>query len=112
MAGEFKATCRPRAQTDPKLVRTGNALFRAITAGVFPLFGVAFYRRLGLGGGCTLLAGLSILMIPLLYVRTGVINRLNVPTTDIFHLPFSYSSSVALDSELAQSGRRTKPEPG
>ncbi|ORY73238.1 major facilitator superfamily domain-containing protein [Leucosporidium creatinivorum] len=49
-------------------ILAGNALFRAITAGVFPLFGVAFYRRLGLGGGCTFLAGLSTLMIPLLYL--------------------------------------------
>lgn len=54
--------------------QTGNALFRAITAGVFPLFGVAFYRRLGLGGGCSFLAGLSILMIPLLYASRALIS--------------------------------------
>lgn len=45
----------------------GNDLFRSSFASVFPLFGRAFFTRLGLGGGSSLLAGLSILMIPLLY---------------------------------------------
>ncbi|ORY73242.1 putative caffeine resistance protein [Leucosporidium creatinivorum] len=44
----------------------GNDLFRSTFASVFPLFGAAFFKRLGLGGGSSLLAGLNILMIPLL----------------------------------------------
>ncbi|BGP14694.1 hypothetical protein JCM10213_006226 [Rhodosporidiobolus nylandii] len=48
-------------------VLAGNDLFRSVFASVFPLFGAKLFRRLGLGGGCSLLAGLSILMIPLLY---------------------------------------------
>ncbi|KAL8286804.1 hypothetical protein RQP46_004332 [Phenoliferia psychrophenolica] len=46
----------------------GNDLFRSTVASFFPLFGHAFYRRLGVGGGCSLLAGISILMIPVTYV--------------------------------------------
>lgn len=49
-------------------ILAGNDLFRSSIASVFPLFGHAFFVRLGLGGGSSLLAGLSILMIPLLYV--------------------------------------------
>ncbi|KAK4053478.1 hypothetical protein OIV83_001645 [Microbotryomycetes sp. JL201] len=41
----------------------GNALFRSEQAGAFPLFGRVFYERLTIGGGCSLLAGLSLLMI-------------------------------------------------
>jgi DHA1 family multidrug resistance protein-like MFS transporter len=48
----------------------GNALFRSVFASVFPLFGADFFHsRLGLGGGSSLLAGISILMIPALWVR-------------------------------------------
>ncbi|KAI5481913.1 MFS transporter, DHA1 family, multidrug resistance protein [Pseudohyphozyma bogoriensis] len=45
----------------------GNDLFRSTIASFFPLFGRAFFDHLGLGGGSSLLAGLSILMIPVLY---------------------------------------------
>ncbi|KAI5477203.1 MFS transporter, DHA1 family, multidrug resistance protein [Pseudohyphozyma bogoriensis] len=45
----------------------GNDLFRSTIASFFPLFGKAFFDKLGLGGGSSLLAGLSILMIPVLY---------------------------------------------
>ncbi|KAJ7642040.1 putative caffeine resistance protein [Roridomyces roridus] len=40
-------------------VLTGNVLFRASIASVFPLFGRGFFHNLGLGGGSGLLAGLS-----------------------------------------------------
>ncbi|KAM0752445.1 putative caffeine resistance protein [Meredithblackwellia eburnea MCA 4105] len=46
----------------------GNDLFRSTLASFFPLFGRALFVRLGLGGGSSLLAGLSVLMIPLLYL--------------------------------------------
>ncbi|ORY74280.1 putative caffeine resistance protein [Leucosporidium creatinivorum] len=49
-------------------ILAGNDLFRSTFASVFPLFGAIFFKRLGLGGGCSLLAGLSILMIPLLWL--------------------------------------------
>ncbi|KAJ8091808.1 hypothetical protein PM082_021044 [Marasmius tenuissimus] len=41
-------------------VLAGNDLFRSSMAGAFPLFGSAFFRNLGLGPGCSLLAGVSI----------------------------------------------------
>ena len=41
-------------------------------ASAFPLFGRAFFHKLGLGGGSSLLAGLSILMIPLYYVSSSL----------------------------------------
>ncbi|KAM0788496.1 hypothetical protein ACM66B_001628 [Microbotryomycetes sp. NB124-2] len=44
-------------------ILAGNALFRSEQAGAFPLFGRVFYERLTIGGGCSLLAGLSIIMI-------------------------------------------------
>ncbi|KAK4053479.1 hypothetical protein OIV83_001646 [Microbotryomycetes sp. JL201] len=44
-------------------ILAGNAFFRSAMASGFPLFGHAFYDRLTIGGGCSLLAGLSILMI-------------------------------------------------
>lgn len=50
-------------------ILAGNDLFRSSFASVFPLFGAIFFERLGLGGGCSLLAGVSIIMIPMLYVR-------------------------------------------
>ncbi|ORY74325.1 putative caffeine resistance protein [Leucosporidium creatinivorum] len=58
-------------------ILAGNDLFRSTIASVFPLFGVAFFHRLGLGGASTLLAALSILMIPLLYllIKYGAVLR-------------------------------------
>ncbi|KAK4704006.1 MFS transporter, DHA1 family, multidrug resistance protein, partial [Phenoliferia sp. Uapishka_3] len=49
-------------------IYAGNDLFRSTFASFFPLFGRALFTKLGLGGGSSLLAGLSILMIPLLYL--------------------------------------------
>ncbi|GAA6051066.1 hypothetical protein NBRC10513_000936 [Rhodotorula toruloides] len=51
----------------------GNDFLRSVFASVFPLFGARYYKVLGIGGGCSLLAGVSILMIPLLYaiIRFG-----------------------------------------
>ncbi|GAA6002029.1 hypothetical protein JCM10207_003045 [Rhodosporidiobolus poonsookiae] len=49
-------------------VLAGNALFRSLFGSVFPLFGAQLFRDLGLGGGSSLLAGISILMIPLLWL--------------------------------------------
>ncbi|GAA6002012.1 hypothetical protein JCM10207_003037 [Rhodosporidiobolus poonsookiae] len=49
-------------------VLAGNDLFRSVFASVFPLFGGHLFRNLGLGGGSSLLAGISILMIPLLWL--------------------------------------------
>ncbi|GAA6031785.1 hypothetical protein JCM8097_001989 [Rhodosporidiobolus ruineniae] len=42
----------------------GNDFARSVVASVFPLFGASMFKRLGLGGGSSLLAGLAILMIP------------------------------------------------
>jgi MFS transporter, DHA1 family, multidrug resistance protein len=46
----------------------GNDLFRSATAAAFPLFGRAMFHHLGIDGGCSLLAGLSIVMIPAMFV--------------------------------------------
>jgi DHA1 family multidrug resistance protein-like MFS transporter len=45
-------------------VLAGNGLFRASVGGSFPLFGKALYTQLTIGGGASLLAGLSIVLIP------------------------------------------------
>ncbi|GAA5910653.1 hypothetical protein JCM6882_001050 [Rhodosporidiobolus microsporus] len=45
----------------------GNDFFRSTFASVFPLFGTKMYRAMGVGGGSSMLAGVSILMIPLLW---------------------------------------------
>lgn len=37
-------------------------------ASVFPLFGAAFFRKLGFGPGSSLLAGISIILIGMYYV--------------------------------------------
>ncbi|KAI9746350.1 MAG: hypothetical protein M1818_000062 [Claussenomyces sp. TS43310] len=46
-------------------VFAGNALMRSLFGVIFPLFARALFRRLGLGPGNSLLAGLSILFIPI-----------------------------------------------
>ena len=54
---------------------------RSSMASVFPLFGSAFFRNLGLGPGSSLLAGISILMMPIYFV--------SFPPT-LFSLNYSY----------------------
>jgi DHA1 family multidrug resistance protein-like MFS transporter len=48
-------------------VLAGNALVRSGMASVFPIFAKAMFVKLGIAGGCSLLAGLSIVFIPPLY---------------------------------------------
>ncbi|KAJ7201607.1 major facilitator superfamily domain-containing protein [Mycena pura] len=50
------------------LVLAGNDFFRSAIASVFPLFGRAFFTNLGLGPGSALLAGISILMMPVYWL--------------------------------------------
>ncbi|KAG9005774.1 hypothetical protein FRB94_001186 [Tulasnella sp. JGI-2019a] len=54
-------------------VLAGNDFVRSSMASVFPLFGRPFFKHLGVGGGSSLLAGLSALMIPALWllIRRG-----------------------------------------
>lgn len=47
-------------------ILAGNDFFRSSVAAAFPLFGRPFFINLGIGGGSSLLAGLSIVMIPAL----------------------------------------------
>ncbi|GAA5863811.1 hypothetical protein JCM3774_001165 [Rhodotorula dairenensis] len=49
-------------------ILAGNDLFRSVTASLFPLFGEKYFHALGVGPGCTLLAGVSALMVPVLYI--------------------------------------------
>ncbi|WFD01215.1 hypothetical protein MYAM1_003977 [Malassezia yamatoensis] len=42
-----------------------NGLFRALVGGAFPLFATQMFERLTLQGGCSLLGGLAILLIPI-----------------------------------------------
>ena len=48
-------------------ILAGNDFFRSSVAAAFPLFGRPFFNNLGLGPGSSLLAGLSIIMIPALW---------------------------------------------
>uniref|UniRef100_A0A0W0FIT5 Protein kinase domain-containing protein n=1 Tax=Moniliophthora roreri TaxID=221103 RepID=A0A0W0FIT5_MONRR len=54
-------------------ILAGNDLFRSTMASVFPLFGAPFFKNLALGPGSSLLAGISILLIVVLYslIRFG-----------------------------------------
>ncbi|ORY62710.1 major facilitator superfamily domain-containing protein, partial [Leucosporidium creatinivorum] len=59
-------------------VLAGNDFMRSCFASAFPRFGVAMFRALGLGGGCSLLAGVSMLMIPAIWALKrygGVLRR-------------------------------------
>jgi MFS transporter, DHA1 family, multidrug resistance protein len=49
-------------------VLAGNDLFRSTIASVFPLFGRTYFVNLGLGPGSSLLAGLSLGLIPVYWV--------------------------------------------
>ncbi|SCV66947.1 BQ2448_5593 [Microbotryum intermedium] len=49
-------------------ILAGNDLFRSSFASVFPLFGSKYFNVLGLGVGSTVLAGINIIMVPLLYL--------------------------------------------
>ncbi|KZT53725.1 MFS general substrate transporter [Calocera cornea HHB12733] len=49
-------------------VLAGNDLFRSYVGGAFPLFAGAMFAHLGVGGGNSLLGGLSIVMIPIPFV--------------------------------------------
>jgi len=49
-------------------VLAGNDLFRSAIASVFPLFGHAFFKNLGLGPGSALLAGISFLLMPVFFL--------------------------------------------
>ncbi|KAJ6606381.1 major facilitator superfamily domain-containing protein [Mycena vulgaris] len=46
----------------------GNDLFRSVMASVFPLFGRAFFKNLGLGPGSALLAGISLLLLAVFWL--------------------------------------------
>ncbi|KAL8286919.1 hypothetical protein RQP46_003925 [Phenoliferia psychrophenolica] len=48
-------------------ILAGNNFFRSSLACIFPLFGARMFIALSIGGGCSLLAGFSILMIPVLF---------------------------------------------
>lgn len=49
-------------------VYASNGLSRAVTAGAFPLFATEMFENLTLQGGCSLLGGLALLLLPLTFV--------------------------------------------
>lgn len=49
-------------------ILASNDFFRSTSASLFPLFGTVFFVKLGLGPACTLLAGVSVILIIALYV--------------------------------------------
>jgi hypothetical protein len=51
-----------------RLKRLINCDCSSCMASVFPIFGTAFFRNLGLGPGCSLLAGISIALMFVFYV--------------------------------------------
>jgi len=76
---------RPPLNSYPRYaasILAGNDLFRSTFASVFPLFGTKYFNALTIGGGSTLLAGISILMMPLLYVRCAFLARPRSNETD------------------------------
>lgn len=42
-----------------------NGLFRALVGGAFPLFSSQMFRKLTIQGGCSLLGGLAVLLLPI-----------------------------------------------
>lgn len=65
---------------DAASVLASNGLARAAAAAAFPLFGRTMYSKLTIGGGCSLLGGLSILFIPplaFLYFQGYKLRRLS-----------------------------------
>ena len=49
-------------------VMASNTFFRSSFAAAFPLFGAYYVKALGVGGSCSLLAGVSIVMVPVLWL--------------------------------------------
>ncbi|PKI82519.1 hypothetical protein MVES1_004017 [Malassezia vespertilionis] len=45
-----------------------NGLFRALVGGAFPLFATQMFNKLTLQGGCSLLGGLAVLLLPITFV--------------------------------------------
>lgn len=45
-----------------------NGLFRALVGGAFPLFSTQMFNNLTIQGGCSLLGGLAIILIPITIV--------------------------------------------
>lgn len=56
------------ASGDAPSIMASNAFFRSIIAAAFPLFGKAYYERLGLGNGSTILACIYFALYPFLWV--------------------------------------------
>ncbi|KIP10144.1 hypothetical protein PHLGIDRAFT_274100 [Phlebiopsis gigantea 11061_1 CR5-6] len=46
----------------------GNDFFRSMVSVAFPLFSTAFFNNLGVGPACSILGGISILMVPIPFV--------------------------------------------
>ena len=44
-----------------------NGLFRALVGGAFPLFSSQMFQRLTIQGGCSLLGGLALLLLPITF---------------------------------------------
>ncbi|KAM0746368.1 putative caffeine resistance protein [Meredithblackwellia eburnea MCA 4105] len=66
----FQSVIMYIAMSYPKYMASlfaGNALFRSTLASVFPLFGRYFYDALTVAGGCSLLAGVSLIMVPVMF---------------------------------------------
>lgn len=57
--------CYPRYNAS---VLAGNDLFRSLVGAGFPLFSTAFFHNLGVGPACSILGGITILMIPIPFV--------------------------------------------
>ncbi|PPQ86530.1 hypothetical protein CVT25_007181 [Psilocybe cyanescens] len=68
-------------------ILAGNDLFRSTVAGCFPLFGTPLYKRLTIGGGCTFLAGLSIALIPGLFILYNTFRNSEVQLPQVQEQP-------------------------
>lgn len=68
---------------------TNHGNLRSTMASVFPLFGSAFFRNLGVGPGSSLLAGLSIGLMPIYYVSLALYFISLEPEVDFCSVTFS-----------------------
>ena len=70
-------------------------------ASVFPLFGSAFFRNLGIGPGSSLLAGISIAMMPIYFVSLFFWNVFQVLFIFLSQLLIRYGDRLRTRSRYA-----------
>lgn len=62
VAFNYLPACYPRYVAS---ILAGNDFFRSITGAAFPLFSTAFFHKLGVGPACSLIGGVTLVMLPI-----------------------------------------------